>query len=78
MHPLYEYLRNCRQHGETLWMLGDSGYPQRNLLMTPILNALPGTKDKIYTGVVPAALAPTDGTSRAPEVFNVVSTTFRT
>ncbi|GBP44026.1 hypothetical protein EVAR_85180_1 [Eumeta japonica] len=29
-------------------------------------------------GVVPAALAPTDGTSRAPEMFNVVSTTFRT
>ncbi|GBP06348.1 Putative nuclease HARBI1 [Eumeta japonica] len=49
MHPLYEYLRNCRQNGETLWMLGDSGYPQRNILMTPILNALPGTKERIYT-----------------------------
>ncbi|RVE41118.1 hypothetical protein evm_014234 [Chilo suppressalis] len=49
MHPLYNYLIECRRNGETLWVLGDSGYPQRTHTMTPIVNSTAGSKESVYT-----------------------------
>lgn len=37
------------ENGDTSsWLIGDSGYPQEPFLMTPILNALPGSPQERY------------------------------
>ncbi|GBP94112.1 Putative nuclease HARBI1 [Eumeta japonica] len=43
------YMRELHQNGEQTWLLGDSVYPQRAWLMTPISNAVPGSQEEIYT-----------------------------
>ncbi|KAL4720306.1 hypothetical protein ACJJTC_013560 [Scirpophaga incertulas] len=43
------YMRGVHESGERVWLLGDFGHPQRPWLMTPILNAEPGSQEELYT-----------------------------
>ncbi|XP_028171560.1 putative nuclease HARBI1 [Ostrinia furnacalis] len=49
-HPLKNHLEQLhRDQNETLWFLGDSGYPLRPTLMTPIINTEPDSPQEYYT-----------------------------
>ncbi|RVE41357.1 hypothetical protein evm_013989 [Chilo suppressalis] len=43
------YMHGLHENGEHVWLLGDSGYPQRPWLMAPVLNAEPGSQEDSYT-----------------------------
>ncbi|XP_046400842.1 protein ANTAGONIST OF LIKE HETEROCHROMATIN PROTEIN 1-like [Ischnura elegans] len=53
---IYRALENAHSVG-TLdgWLIGDSGYPLQPWLMTPVLNAIPGTPENRYTEAHAAA-----------------------
>ncbi|CAG9120597.1 unnamed protein product [Plutella xylostella] len=49
MSEVKAYLNGLQ--GENVWLLGDSGYGQSNVMMTPILNAAAGSPEEHYTNV---------------------------
>ncbi|KAL4721611.1 hypothetical protein ACJJTC_011664 [Scirpophaga incertulas] len=50
-HPLKAHLEYLHTQNETVYLLGDSGYPLRPSLMTPIIDTRAGTVQRHYTEV---------------------------
>ncbi|KAL0851864.1 hypothetical protein ABMA28_000160 [Loxostege sticticalis] len=49
-HPLKSHLEQLHQaENETVWLLGDSGYPLRSTLLTPIIETEPDSPQRYYT-----------------------------
>lgn len=42
-------IEGLRNNGEVLWLIGDSGYAQSSVVMTPFRNPVPGTPEYRYT-----------------------------
>ncbi|KAJ8714150.1 hypothetical protein PYW08_007770 [Mythimna loreyi] len=47
-HPLKEHMELISRN-ESIWLLGDSGYPLRRYMMTPVTDATPDTPEAYYT-----------------------------
>ncbi|XP_026737328.1 putative nuclease HARBI1 isoform X1 [Trichoplusia ni] len=48
-HPVKQHLIELNNNGETVFLLGDSGYAQREYMMTPIVDAHQGSPEEYYT-----------------------------
>ncbi|RVE45300.1 hypothetical protein evm_010072 [Chilo suppressalis] len=48
-HAVKNHLLDLVNQGEVVCLLGDSGYAQREFMMTPIVNAAAGSAEQFYT-----------------------------
>ncbi|XP_064292643.1 putative nuclease HARBI1 isoform X3 [Plodia interpunctella] len=48
-HPIKDHLTQLINAGESAYLLGDSGYAQREYMMTPIVDAAAGSPEEHYT-----------------------------
>ncbi|XP_022822954.1 putative nuclease HARBI1 isoform X2 [Spodoptera litura] len=48
-HPVKQHLIDLNNNGENVFLLGDSGYAQREYMMTPIIDAPQGSPEEYYT-----------------------------